>query len=228
MRGPQRLVERNNSWSGERLVRRGSGTTLDFGHSSLALPRTRASGVPRSKKRRAFSARPYSPQTLRPCSQHRVVRRRRLHWRDWRRKNLCRRAFGDLWQRNLQRVIDRFHVVNRQPLQLLWRQVLFQVHLVFRWKNYVSHSSTFRRKNFFLDPAHGKNIPAQRDLAGHRGQRTNLLTKDHLSESPPPARARECRGWRRTLHPDPTLAHSIAPSYALPASTRASHPESGR
>ena len=39
------------------------------------------------------------------------------------------------------------------------------------------HTGAFRGQHFLLDTADRQHVPAQRDLAGHRGQWTNLLAR---------------------------------------------------
>ena len=77
------------------------------------------------------------------------------------RKDLRRRPLGHLRQRHPQRRIDRLHVVNVEILELLGREIFFDVHLVLRRKNYIPNPGAFRGQHFLFDSADRKHVAAE-------------------------------------------------------------------
>src|SRR6266480_3953051 len=51
-------------------------------------------------------------------------------------------------QGEVQHFMNGLHVMNVQVLELLWREVLFHVHLVFRREDYVVNSGPLCSQNF--------------------------------------------------------------------------------
>ena len=64
------------------------------------------------------------------------------------------------WQRKGQDLVNRFHKVRCQSLELFWCQVLFHVRFVIGGKNHVLHAGSFCGEYFFLDPTHWQHVAA--------------------------------------------------------------------
>lgn len=82
------------------------------------------------------------------------------------------------WEGEFQHLFDCLDVMRGKALQLFGREILLDVGAVVGWEDDVVHAGALCGENLFFYAADRKHIAAQRNFAGHGGQRANLLARE--------------------------------------------------